>query len=107
MPTTAVTGTRGAKKAAAKTDKPETPDLAGPEGYVQPDVEGPHDPQDGSGDAPEAPKVAAQPLADPNGNGTVQATNPDGSTTNIDGCEKDWADKVREINPKHTAIKHL
>ena len=111
MPTEAVTGTKTARKpAAAKKEeapRPETPDVSGEDGYVQPLAGAAVDLVDGSGDAPEVPKVEAQPLADPNGNGTIQATNVDGSTTNFDGCEDGWEDRVREVDPKHTSLKYV
>ena len=110
MPTEAVTGTRGARRPAVKKEeakRPEIPDVSGEDGYVQHLAGEAQDLVDGSGDAPEVPKVEAQPLADPNGNGTIQATNVDGSTTNFDGCESGWEDRVREVDPKHPALKHL
>lgn len=52
------------------------------------------------------PEVVGQPLADPNGNGSIQATAPDGSITNIDASQKGWEDEVRAIDPKHPVLKH-
>ena len=55
----------------------------------------------------EAPEVSgAQPLADPNGNGTVQATAADGSITSIDASQPGWEDEVRAIDPKHPVLKY-
>lgn len=52
------------------------------------------------------PEFVGQPLADHNGNGTVQATAPDGSITNIDASQPGWQDQVRAIDPKHPALKY-
>lgn len=108
MPTEAVTGTKSATKKdeapAATEPLDEMVDLAGPEGYVEPDPPEAQDAQDGSGDAPEPVVHEAQPLADPCGNGTVQVTTADGSTTNIDAAASGWEDEVRAIDPKHYAL---
>lgn len=74
MPTSAVTGTKGAK-GKAKTPEDESPPvrvLAGP-----------------------------QPLADPNGNGTVQSTKADGSIVSYDATQDGWEDLVYEGTSKH------
>jgi hypothetical protein len=87
MPTSAVTGT-SALKTGGKMPDPDTEATTG---------------------APEPSPAAGygpQPLADPNGNGTIQATNPDGSTVNFDGCEDGWEDKVAALDPKHPALSH-
>ena len=109
MPTSAVTGTKTARKAAAKKEetKPEVPDLSGEDGYVEPDAPEAQELVDGSGEAPEVPKPEAQPLADPSGNGSIQATAADGSTINVDGCEDGWEARIREQNPAHPALKYV
>ena len=72
MPTSAVTGTKGAKGKTPEVEAPPVRVLAGP-----------------------------QPLADPNGNGTVQATGPDGRIVNVNAAEEGWEDKVLAVDPKH------
>ena len=56
--------------------------------------------------ADEPAEPVGQPLADHNGNGSVQATAPDGSITNIDASQPGWEDQVRAIDPKHPALKY-
>ena len=86
MPESAVTGTKTARKPKAEKVG--------------------HDLVDGSGDAPEMPVPEPQPLADPNGNGSIQATAPDGSITNIDASQPGWEAEVRAIDPKHPVLKY-
>ena len=102
MPTSAVTGTKTAHEPAAE----EAPDLSGEDGYVQPPVGDPQDLVDSSGKAPKAVVPQPQPLMDPNGNGSIQVTCADGSTTNIDAGTPGWEDKLRDLNPKHPALKY-
>jgi hypothetical protein len=76
MPTTAATGTKHVKTAGASADdKPA-----------------------------KAAKPVGQPLADPNGNGTVQVVSSDGSITSVDAAAPGWEDEVRAINPKHPSL---
>jgi hypothetical protein len=86
MPTSAVTGT-SALNTGGETNPPDKADAPDPA-------------PDPSPEAGYGPK----PLADPNGNGTVQVTNADGSTSNFDACQDGWEDEVAAIDPKHPAL---
>ncbi len=87
MPTEAVTGTSQVTKRAAKSDDKSTRTVV-----HKPDEREKH--------------FVGEPLADHSGNGTIQATAPDGSTTNIDAAEDGWQDKVRAIDPKHHVLRY-
>jgi hypothetical protein len=116
MPTEAVTGTQSLhttnpaaaekpdEKPAAKADDPKPATKTPAKAPARKTRKAVKAPAKAKADD-KAPAVEALPLADPSGNGSIQVTKADGSTTNIDGGQDGWQDKVRDLDPKHGSLR--
>ena len=98
MPTEAVTGTRQLKTVVGD-------DKVKARGRPRKDKRTDSEREADENAATARAAMASPPLADPSGNGTIQVTAPDGSTTNIDAAQEGWEDEVRALNPKHQSIR--
>lgn len=53
---------------------------------------------------PSPPQNEAQPVADHNNSGVIHAVTRQGAHVSISLGDKDWADKLREADPKHPSL---
>jgi len=100
MPTEAVTGTHSVSTSSS-------PAKAGPEPEPHEKLTARENKRARRKATSKAAETADIPaLADPNGNGSIQITRPDGSTVNIDAGSDGWEDLVREADPKHPSLRN-
>lgn len=105
MPTSASTGTKSVqKKDAKKAESPKGSGLNSPDGApikTNPDDVKPGDRVDL---APTAPQDRKAPVADHNNSGVIHAVTRKGAHVSVAVDDPDWADKLRDADPKHPSL---